>query len=77
MADELHLRPAREDDLAIIEALTQDPELTGEFAWFGWHYRCCAPTRRPDRPRAPDRGAPSQPRSVDISVADRSVADIE
>jgi RimJ/RimL family protein N-acetyltransferase len=38
MADELHLRPVREDDLAIIEKLTQDPELTGEFAWFGWHY---------------------------------------
>jgi RimJ/RimL family protein N-acetyltransferase len=38
MPDELHLRPTREDDLTIIEALTQDPELTGEFAWFGWHY---------------------------------------
>jgi RimJ/RimL family protein N-acetyltransferase len=38
MADELHLGPVREDDLAIIEKLTQDPELTGEFAWFGWHY---------------------------------------
>jgi RimJ/RimL family protein N-acetyltransferase len=37
MADELQLRPPREDDLAIIEALTQDPEMTGEFAWFGWH----------------------------------------
>jgi RimJ/RimL family protein N-acetyltransferase len=38
MADELHLRPTREDDLAIIEKLTQDPETTGEFAWFGWHH---------------------------------------
>jgi RimJ/RimL family protein N-acetyltransferase len=37
MADELQLRPPREDDLAIIEKLTQDPDLTGEFAWFGWH----------------------------------------
>jgi len=37
MADELQLRPPREDDLAIVEMLTQDPETTGEFAWFGWH----------------------------------------
>ena len=36
MADELELRPPREDDLAVIEALTQDPAVTGEFAWFGW-----------------------------------------
>src|SRR2546428_7879256 len=37
MGDQLELRPPREDDLAIIEKLTQDPEITGEFAWFGWH----------------------------------------
>lgn len=37
MADELQLRPPDEDDLAIIEKLTQDPEAAGEFAWFGWH----------------------------------------
>ena len=37
MADELELRPPGEDDLAVIEALTQDPDTTGEFAWFGWH----------------------------------------
>jgi RimJ/RimL family protein N-acetyltransferase len=37
MAEELRLRPAGEDDLAVIEKLTQDPGVTGEFAWFGWH----------------------------------------
>ena len=37
MGDQLELRPPREDDLTIIEMLTQDPETTGEFAWFGWH----------------------------------------
>ncbi len=37
MADELRLRPPGEDDLAVIEKLTQDPDVTGEFAWFGWH----------------------------------------
>ncbi len=37
MGDELRLRPPGEDDLAIIERLTQDPETAGEFAWFGWH----------------------------------------
>lgn len=30
------LCPVREDDLAVLERLTQDPEATGEFAWFGW-----------------------------------------
>jgi len=37
MSDQLQLRPVREDDLTILERLTQDPETTGEFAWFGWH----------------------------------------
>jgi RimJ/RimL family protein N-acetyltransferase len=37
MAEELRLRPTGEDDLAVIEKLTQDPGVTGEFAWFGWH----------------------------------------
>jgi RimJ/RimL family protein N-acetyltransferase len=37
MADELELRPPGEDDLAVIEALTQDPDGTGEFSWYGWH----------------------------------------
>lgn len=36
MAEQVRLRPVDEDDLAVIEALTQDPETTGEFAWFGW-----------------------------------------
>lgn len=36
MSDQVELRPAREDDLAIFEKLTQDPDVTGEFAWFGW-----------------------------------------
>jgi RimJ/RimL family protein N-acetyltransferase len=30
------LRLADEDDLALINALTTDPELTGEFGYFGW-----------------------------------------
>ena len=37
MGDHLELRPPHEGDLTIIEKLTQDPEVTGEFAWFGWH----------------------------------------
>jgi RimJ/RimL family protein N-acetyltransferase len=36
MTDELALRPVAEDDLAVLEKLTQDPQVTGEFAWFGW-----------------------------------------
>ncbi len=36
MSDEVALRPVREDDLAMLEELTQDPEKTGEFEWFGW-----------------------------------------
>lgn len=30
------LRPAREDDLDVVERLTQDPQETGEFTFFGW-----------------------------------------
>jgi RimJ/RimL family protein N-acetyltransferase len=37
MSDRIALRPVEETDLPIIEALTQDPETTGEFAWFGWY----------------------------------------
>ncbi len=37
MDDQLELRPVGEDDLTILERLTQDPETAGEFAWFGWH----------------------------------------
>lgn len=36
MAELLLLRPVREDDLTLLEQLTQDPASTGEFAWFGW-----------------------------------------
>jgi RimJ/RimL family protein N-acetyltransferase len=36
MSDEVALRPVREDDLPVLEELTQDPEKTGEFEWFGW-----------------------------------------
>jgi RimJ/RimL family protein N-acetyltransferase len=30
------LTPVTEPDLDLLERLTQDPESTGEFAWFGW-----------------------------------------
>src|ERR1700755_927878 len=33
------LRPPSEDDLAMLEELTQDPEQAGEFDWFGWFDR--------------------------------------
>lgn len=36
MSDEVALRPVREDDLPVLERLTQDPEKTGQFEWFGW-----------------------------------------
>jgi RimJ/RimL family protein N-acetyltransferase len=36
MTEEIALRPAREDDLPMLEELTQNPEKTGEFEWFGW-----------------------------------------
>jgi len=36
MSNEVALRPVREDDLPMLEELTQDPETTGEFEWFGW-----------------------------------------
>lgn len=37
MDDHLTLRPVAEDDLPILDLLTQDPAATGEFAWLGWH----------------------------------------
>jgi RimJ/RimL family protein N-acetyltransferase len=37
MSDRLELLLVRESDIAVLEALTQDPEMTGEFQWFGWH----------------------------------------
>lgn len=36
MSDPVALCPVTEDDLAILEKLTQDPDAAGEFAWFGW-----------------------------------------
>jgi len=36
MDDQMTLRPLSEDDLPMLEELTQDPERTGEFQWFGW-----------------------------------------
>lgn len=36
MSDQVALRLVREDDLPMLEELTQDPEKTGEFEWFGW-----------------------------------------
>lgn len=36
MTDEVALRPVREDDISMLEELTQNPERTGEFQWFGW-----------------------------------------
>ena len=32
----MELQLVREDDLTVLEALTQDQETTGEFQWFGW-----------------------------------------
>lgn len=37
MTDEITLRLAGEDDLPMLEELTQDPEKIGEFQWFGWY----------------------------------------
>jgi RimJ/RimL family protein N-acetyltransferase len=37
MDDRLTLRPVAEADLPILEQLTQNPDVTGEFAWLGWH----------------------------------------
>jgi RimJ/RimL family protein N-acetyltransferase len=34
---DVHLRPVGEEDLTVLEALTQDPEIAGEFSWFGWY----------------------------------------
>ncbi|MET9834337.1 GNAT family protein [Streptomyces sp. NPDC006385] len=36
MTDQLVLQPVDEDNLIILEQLTQDPETAGEFARFGW-----------------------------------------
>jgi RimJ/RimL family protein N-acetyltransferase len=36
MDDPPVLRPAGEDDLAVLDYLTNDPEGTGPFEWYGW-----------------------------------------
>jgi RimJ/RimL family protein N-acetyltransferase len=36
MSDQVALRPVGEDDLPVIEKLTWDPEIAGEYAQFGW-----------------------------------------
>ncbi len=33
MTNRLTLRPVSEDDLPLLQTLTQDPEATGEFGW--------------------------------------------
>jgi RimJ/RimL family protein N-acetyltransferase len=38
MSEEIALRPVREDDLTVLDELTQDPDKTGVFQWFGWPY---------------------------------------
>ena len=37
MSDQVTLRPVAEEDLAVIERLTNDPDGTGEHDWHGWH----------------------------------------
>jgi len=39
MDGQVALRPVGEDDLAMLEELTQDSEQVGEFGWFGWFDR--------------------------------------
>lgn len=39
MDDELKLRPVAEDELPLLQRLTQDPEAAGQFAWYGWFDR--------------------------------------
>ena len=36
MADDVALRPVAEEDLSLLERLTQDPAVAGEHAWSGW-----------------------------------------
>jgi RimJ/RimL family protein N-acetyltransferase len=37
MDDQVTLRPVTEDDLAVLERLTNDPGGTGPHEWHGWH----------------------------------------
>ncbi|WP_425546400.1 GNAT family N-acetyltransferase [Amycolatopsis minnesotensis] len=36
MDEETALRPVREDDLDVLESLTEDQGAAGEYGWFGW-----------------------------------------
>jgi RimJ/RimL family protein N-acetyltransferase len=36
MTDPLTLRPVSEQDLPVMEALINDPDVAGAFAWYGW-----------------------------------------
>ncbi|QWF77704.1 GNAT family N-acetyltransferase [Amycolatopsis sp. CA-230715] len=36
MDEETALRPVREDDLDMLESLTEDRAAAGEYSWFGW-----------------------------------------
>lgn len=57
MGEQLRLRPAGEDDLAVIERLTGDPEATGEHSWHGWSNRWHVRNRwREDGLLSDDRG---------------------
>ena len=52
MGDQLRLRPVGENDLAVIERLTGDPQASGEHNWHGWfgtnHHRgVCVHFREP------------------------------
>jgi RimJ/RimL family protein N-acetyltransferase len=37
MKDQVRLGPVAEEDLAVIERLSNDPDGTGELEWHGWH----------------------------------------
>jgi RimJ/RimL family protein N-acetyltransferase len=37
VSGQVELRPVRDSDIGTLEALTQDPDTTGEFQWFGWY----------------------------------------
>jgi hypothetical protein len=37
MDDSVTLRLVAEEDLPVLELLTQNADTTGEFAWFGWY----------------------------------------
>jgi RimJ/RimL family protein N-acetyltransferase len=57
MGAELTLRPVRDEDFAVINRLTADPEAVGEFSWFGWQDNRVVRSRWEDnRLLGPDRG---------------------